>query len=97
MLNSELLLAESAPLVVLVIAPGLKLSTRMAYITDTVLRSHEQSRVLLIVVDGSGRGLPSPLDRLQPYSRTDELLSLDESGVRSHVSKACHLFDAFLE
>ncbi|KAK7112192.1 hypothetical protein V1264_011681 [Littorina saxatilis] len=95
---SELSLAQSAPLVILVVAPGSELSPRMTFIADTVLRSHKKGSVLPILVgDGTTHRLPNPLHCLQPYVRAEEILPVVGSDVRHHVDAVCNLFEAFLE
>ena len=93
--ESELRLAESAPLVLLVIAPGPELSPRMTYMADTALQTHYEDRVLLVSVGDSDLPPPSLLRGLQPYRRAEELLAL--VGRRQYENSVCCVFDFLLK
>ena len=95
--ESELRLAQSASLVMLVIGPVPDLSPRMSYIVDTALRSSPSGHVLPVSVGDSGTLPPTPLSCLQPYCGAEELLTLTGSNASEHVGPICRLFDFLLE
>ena len=95
--ESELRLAQSASLVMLVIGPVPDLSPRMSYIVDTALRSSTSGHVLPVRVGDSGTLPPTPLSCLQPYCGAEELLTLTGSNASEHVRPICRLFDFLLE
>ena len=95
--ESELRLAQSASLVMLVIGPVPYLSPRMSYIVDTALSSSPSDHVLPVSVGDSGALPPTPLRCLEPYCGAEELLKLTGSNANEHVLPICRLFDFLLE
>ncbi|XP_076459383.1 uncharacterized protein LOC143292731 [Babylonia areolata] len=89
--ESELQLAESAYLVMLLIDSTQQLSPRMRYLADTALRYHQADRVKLIDI-GSRAELPTLLGGLCPFGAVEDLHGLKDGNASSVLS----LFDFIL-